>query len=477
MTSENTSSRILTGWKEIADYLGVEKTTAQRWEKENRLPVQRLPGKKGRVLASTEDLDLWRQQGYQASRESEPVPILATETASPAEAEQNQATTVATTVEPEAAGQETGLGLCEPAKTEINPLPTASYAHHRSGYRPLWWLIGFLLAGAAVTGALVFTSQGDLADFHVQGKNLIALDTKGRQLWLHTFRAPLTDWPYQATAKPRWSWLGLLPPEQQPSLVFASKPIRSSDSSDEALCFSTNGHVRWTFTPGHGVADRGGSLMLPPYWINCVQVVSGRQAADTRIIISSNHYLQQAEQIASLDVRGQLVGEYWHPGHLLHLAEADLGKTGRTQLLAGGVNNGYHSATLVVLDPLKIIGRTTPVNLPDGRFELVGMQSAHEQAVVLFPRSDVSKNEPYTRVANLWATTNRIIVQVAEGTNEDTSPRLVYELDHGLHVVNVQGTDNFRRVHKTLESTGQLNHVLTQAELDQLKSAVVIQQR
>jgi hypothetical protein len=49
----------LSGWKEIADYLRVEKTTAQRWEKERNLPIQRPSGSGGTVFADTQELDRW----------------------------------------------------------------------------------------------------------------------------------------------------------------------------------------------------------------------------------------------------------------------------------------------------------------------------------------------------------------------------------------------------------------------------------
>ena len=54
---------ILTGWKEIAAYLGVEKSTAQRWAKSRGLPVRYLPGSSSRVVADRSELDAWRLRG------------------------------------------------------------------------------------------------------------------------------------------------------------------------------------------------------------------------------------------------------------------------------------------------------------------------------------------------------------------------------------------------------------------------------
>jgi hypothetical protein len=53
-------SGILSGWKEIANYLGQAVRTVQRYEYELGLPVHRPAGKlRGAVMAATSDLDAW----------------------------------------------------------------------------------------------------------------------------------------------------------------------------------------------------------------------------------------------------------------------------------------------------------------------------------------------------------------------------------------------------------------------------------
>lgn len=51
----------LISWKQIANYLGREVRTVQRWEKSEGLPVHRhVHGKGATVYAYTEEVDLWR---------------------------------------------------------------------------------------------------------------------------------------------------------------------------------------------------------------------------------------------------------------------------------------------------------------------------------------------------------------------------------------------------------------------------------
>ncbi len=51
----------LTGWKEIASYLGKSVRTVQRWEQRYELPVHRVPGSADVVLASKEEIERWKR--------------------------------------------------------------------------------------------------------------------------------------------------------------------------------------------------------------------------------------------------------------------------------------------------------------------------------------------------------------------------------------------------------------------------------
>lgn len=53
----------LRGWKEIADFLGTSARSAQRWERELGMPVQRLRMTTGSVVSSyPSELDAWRRR-------------------------------------------------------------------------------------------------------------------------------------------------------------------------------------------------------------------------------------------------------------------------------------------------------------------------------------------------------------------------------------------------------------------------------
>ena len=75
--------KVLTCWKEIAQYLGKGVRTAQRWEYELGLPILRPSGFGGKspVIAHSQDLDVWLDGTWSmklqtSSDQPKPPPIL-----------------------------------------------------------------------------------------------------------------------------------------------------------------------------------------------------------------------------------------------------------------------------------------------------------------------------------------------------------------------------------------------------------------
>ncbi len=71
--AERSSDRRLDSWKEIAAFFGRDERTVRRWEKENSLPVHRVPGgSKARVFAYESELTQWLATPQSVEPESDP---------------------------------------------------------------------------------------------------------------------------------------------------------------------------------------------------------------------------------------------------------------------------------------------------------------------------------------------------------------------------------------------------------------------
>jgi hypothetical protein len=195
--------------------------------------------------------------------------------------------------------------------------------------------------------------------------------------------------------------------------------------------------------------------------------LSGGPRRVARVAASSIHPTDQPCQLAFLNATGNLVAEYWHPGQLYLLTKSRAGFGGAPRLLAGGVNNGEHRATVVVLDPFAMKGISTPSRMKDQHFRLLDMPEAHEEMVVLFPRSCLSTGEPYTRLTLIEADERAVRINVAEGHDPFTPNVLLYDFDPSLVPKRVTLSSEYSQAHIRLERSGTLLHsaIVDEAEL------------
>jgi Tol biopolymer transport system component len=62
MVPERQPHTVLNTWQDVASYLGVSVRTAQTYEKTLGLPIRRMPGPRGRIVADPAELDRWKLQ-------------------------------------------------------------------------------------------------------------------------------------------------------------------------------------------------------------------------------------------------------------------------------------------------------------------------------------------------------------------------------------------------------------------------------
>jgi hypothetical protein len=168
-----------------------------------------------------------------------------------------------------------------------------------------------------------------------------------------------------------------------------------------------------------------------------------------------------------LSHQGAVLGEYWHSGHLNSRDLADLDGDGTEEILLGGISNGYGAATLVVLDPRDLGGASLEEN-PD--YQLQGFPPGREKARLLFPRTCINRKfHEYNWVNGVDFSGGRIKVQVRE-RERVLDAAILYYLDRRLRLTGLEVSDAFRSLHRQLESVGQLNHPLTDKEINELRN-------
>ncbi len=402
----------LHGWKQIAGYLGVSIRTAQGMEK-SALPVYRGPGVKAPVYALTREIDAWKAS---TTRAGQPVP--------------------------------------------------EGFPSRREWMRYGW--IGAqaaLAAGGCVTVFERFRQTDALpGSWRIQGADLVVTGEGDSPLWHYRFpEAPEDSFGYGVFAD--FSGSG------RRDTLFIYRPTRQGSTAC-LCCFDRKGSHRWTFYPGKTVADTLGRRFSPPYSVEQAVAFRPRGASIDRVASVSVHNYSFPAQLAILDGKtGKVTGEYWHRGHLNHLAAVDLDGDGEPELLAGGVNDApeFKQATLLVFDHRRVAGATPN---PQGGSYYQGIPPMAAKRTVFFPKSPLARHQDFNRVAAVDIQASRIVVAVAEGTTELQAESIVYELDYNLTVVNVLLADAAQNSLHELQRRGEIPTESSEAIAERLKRGV-----
>ena len=423
----------MSGWKDIAAHLNVSIRTAQNLEKDQGLPVRRKFGIKAPVYALIPEIDEWIKHNQTA-----PDPP-------------------------------TG-----PKQLSGGPAETSAL-----GLRPAQWVAAGAVLVAVALAVVAFhlaeRPKGPPASLAVRDQNLIVRNADGHELWRFQFPSLPEIGYYEHGMLERETWIGELGNSSKLSVLVAFYPADFARKTHRVYCFGESGQLLWEFVPGGTVTDGRGFVMAPPYYVREITVLKGKRPEDTRIAVASINYAGQAGQIAFLDPPGRVRGEYWHPGHLSYLAQADIDGDGRNQLLLGGANNAEHAATLVALDPLQVNGLSTPHRALDPQLLLIDMPEAHEKAVILFARGCVGKNAPYGRIKDVWATKRSIVAAVADDFREVSPAVVTYEFDHKLGLLAMTPMPEYAEAHREMERAHKLDHAYDEKrEMADLRKRLVI---
>jgi len=364
-TEEN---NLLKSWKEISAYLGRDVRTCLRWEKSFGLPIHRLDpdSEKSRVFAYRDELDKWLHQ----SKTGRP------------------------------------------------------RAHGISGH-PYRWLIyvGALLPfiGAAAI-ALFLLSRDELfrkepADFAIRGSVLSILDEENKILWRYDtgLENLCAEEVYRSHFQFRRSDRGAQLPyllikdlnQDDRREVLFSLQTQDEMREGEVLCFDWKGRPLWQFKAGRRM-KYGDKTYSGDYRIHGILAEDLDGDGQREVIVVSVHRPSWPCQLALLDARGNLKGEYWNTGYFNDVACADLNGDGVKEIIAGGNNNEYGSGCLAVFDPGLLSGGS-PHGSPD--FRCSKLSPGSELYYVLLPRTDVdlAENYPVDAVVTVNVLENRRI--------------------------------------------------------------------
>jgi hypothetical protein len=324
-----------------------------------------------------------------------------------------------------------------------------------------------IAAALAVLSVLAYISirllsaDGRPQSGRLDGTTLRIMNTEGKELWSKSFSEGFSpDWYYEQGIATR-IWFGDLEGEGHTSVLFLYHPAVSPMShSTTLICYSDRGKEKWRWTPGRDLPELHGTP--PTYRSVALAVLKATKKTPPRIVISSIHDPWWPNQIAILDSHGKTISEYWHSGHLEHLTLADLDGDGREEIVATGISNGYHQATLIVLDPDRASGASTEAARPE--LQIHGLGVAQERLRLLFPRSDLNRAlSVYNAGQEATIEQGRLRFSVAECLHPQGC-FIWYEFDRNFNLVTAYADEQFRSAHAQFYTKGRDAHPFSPEE-------------
>ncbi len=299
----------------------------------------------------------------------------------------------------------------------------------------------------------------------LDGSTLIVVNAKGQDLWRKAFTDGFSTEYYSKGLAPR-TWFGDLDGDGGTDVLFLYQPTGSLLShSSTLICYSNRGKEKWRWSPGRALHDLEGIPAI--FETVAFGVLKAAPGTPARIVVSSHHTPWYPNQIAIVSADGKTVSEYWHSGQFYFMTLADLDGDGRQEILASGVNNGYHLATLVVLDTDRVFGASTETVRPE--IQIHGMGAAQERIRLLFPRSDLNKAvAKYNWGQEPTVEHGMISYPVAECESHPAC-FIWYEFDSNFHLLWARAGDTFLYAHAEFYRNDKANHPFSKREVSEFQ--------
>jgi len=338
-----------------------------------------------------------------------------------------------------------------------------------TGHRLVWISLGVAALLIALFALAFFRSEPlQPVSLEITGRTLRAIDQDGNVHWSKAFPSLNTDvYGLVERGQPNLERASLIMDvnhDGYSEVLFMVVP-GAQDLRSSLVCLGREGTELWRFDYGREIEWNGrhfSDIYVPQAPLQKINAPNG-----PRILTAARHAPSFPMQVVTLDPQdGTVTGEFWHPGALVELIVTDLDGDGRSELLMGGTNSpGLGNGNPCLLSvPLPLEGRHFS---PEDPF---GFRSAPVADYILFPHPDLFLEELGYVFSILRENGGRTRVWVKLGS--DQGVLLGYEFGPHLEVISARPNDAMVFRHEWLRREGQLDHTLTEAEIESWKQVV-----
>jgi hypothetical protein len=443
----------LSGWKEIAAHLGKSVRSAQRWEAELDLPIERLIGPEGGqiVQASRRELDEWRQSRMRSSA----LDGEAADEGFDAAPEAPQIDDAVVDEDPVDSVDSPGPavdGPALPAAAAVAAAPNVVVPARG----PKIWLLALVLVAGVAAGAMgtlaTIRVAGAPSRFEVHGTQIQALTEDGYPVWTHTLpRAGARPISGYGTGGRQGDLDGDGAFEAAVPITFANPWVTTAEQSDEVRIFTRSGTLRATIAPDATLLQYGRPYRGPWLFTDMAFSTSG----PGRLWIAYNGVTGRPSLVVEVDRHGASRVRFVTDGAVSALSHWAVG--GADRLVIGGADVTHQGAMIATLD---LAGLPAAWPAASGASACPSCQWATPVAVALLPPAELMGllSRPNAFMWRVRIAGGQAIAEGEFGVHRGA----MYWFGPDLGVTAHRWLPQYQAAHRDLETQGRIDHTFEQ---------------
>ena len=334
----------------------------------------------------------------------------------------------------------------------------------------------FLLGALVLLGSLTLNSSSKdktLVSFKYNGgeNTLEALNGSNEVLWKKPSKDVMNTISVERQYRTHWTRIADLDQNGKHELItiIPQWDKKESDWTEALRVFSADDNLLWEskFTRVTHYRDRDYAANFRAMDILVENDNSGK-GREVLVAVLNN---RSPNFLARFDHRGELLGEYWHFGHLARISNFGVESAGDSLILLAGINDMDDSTNrsfpvIVALNPKELKGQTESSVTRGFGFP----ESKAEVFYVRLPRSDVANALEMSEGVTVRLETDGMTARFCVSTSDNVG--LEYAFSKGMEVVEVKPFSGFEALHAKLASEGKIRSTYGPEYFEQLKRGV-----